>query len=148
MEVYENSRGFLIVGMMRGKVQHKRSVSLLVARAFVPRPTTTSHPSDYYDSVIHLDYNRKNNRFENLMWRPRWFVIKYWRQLNHDGPAVPFPIEDTRTGTVWEDSLQAAMELGLIDSDIAMAIHHRTYVWPTHQMFKIHSANDILDTRP
>ena len=66
-----NQFGVIQVGMMRDSEQRHRSVPLLVAKAFLPEP------GGAFDTPINLDGDRTNNAVENLLWRPRWFAIKY-----------------------------------------------------------------------
>lgn len=129
---YANQSGLVQVGLMLGGKQYHRSVPLLVARAFIPQP------SGPFDTPINLDGDRHNNHVDNLMWRPRWFAIKYNKQFkepyeNH----IPEPIEDTKTGEVTENSLECAKRYGLLENEIVLAIINNTYVWPTYQRFRV-----------
>ncbi len=66
-----NQYGLVQVGLMREGVQYHRSVPLLVARAFL------EPPFEPFDTPINLDGDRHNNHVDNLVWRPRWFAIRY-----------------------------------------------------------------------
>jgi hypothetical protein len=125
-----NQYGVLQVGLMRDRVQHHRSVPLLVAKAFVPEP------GGPFDTPINLDGDRENNHMDNLVWRPRWFAIKYNRQFRYpfENPLYT-PIMDLKTGEISENSLEAAKRYGLLESDLVLSIMNRTYVWPTYQEF-------------
>jgi NUMOD4 motif-containing protein len=123
-------RGSLTVGLMRDGVQYKRSLPLLVARAFVPQP------SEAFDTPINLNGDRQDNVAENLMWRPLSFARKYARQFANGHPAVDTPIEDVETRIVYENSMHAAMTHGLLDAEIFFSMHENTYVWPTYQVFR------------
>ena len=70
-----NQHGVVHVGLMRGPRQHKKSLALIVAEAFVERP------NEAFDTPIHLDGNRHNNDTSNLLWRPLWFARKFNRQF-------------------------------------------------------------------
>lgn len=130
-----NQYGVQCVGMMRKDAEGKhkqfhRSVPLLVLNAFVPRP------SEAFDTPINLDGDRTNNRVGNLMWRPRWFAVKYNRQFitPYEYPVVT-PVIDIKTEQEYETSLDAAVKNGLLEQEVVLSILNRTYVWPTYQQF-------------
>lgn len=127
-----NQYGLLQVGLMRDGIQYHRSVPLLVAKAFLRTPPAP------FDTPINLDGDRHNNRSDNLVWRPRWFAVKYNQQFRHpyDNP-INSPIIDLKTGEISEDSFECARKYGLLESDLVLAILNRTYVWPTYQEFGI-----------
>lgn len=127
-----NQSGLVYVGLFRDKVQHHRSVPLLVAKAFVP---PVPGP---FDTPINLNGDREDNRAENLAWRPRWFAVKYFRQFRF---PYPYPIDraivDLRSGEVIHNSFECAMRYGLLEEDLVKSIMHRTFVWPTYQTFGV-----------
>ena len=127
-----NQFGVLQVGLMRNGVQYHRSVPLLVAKAFLP------NNNEAFDTPINLDGDRYNNRLENLLWRPRWFAIKYNQQFRYpfDNPILT-PIVDLKTGEISNSSSDCAMRYGLLENDLVYSILNRTYVWPTYQEFGI-----------
>lgn len=132
-----NGRGIVYVGICkRGSdglvAQHKRSVAVLVAEAFLPRP------HEKFDTPIHLDGDRYNANVSNILWRPRWFAVKYAQQFQQSGPSFSRPLELVETGEVFESSWDAATKLGLLDREIAMSVMTRCYVWPIHQHFRFH----------
>lgn len=117
---------------MRGGEQRHRSVPLLVAKAFL---TPSEGP---FDTPINLDGDRYNNRLDNLLWRPRWFAVKYNRQFRQRYyNSIPKPIIDLKTGVISENSLGCAKEYGLLEEDVVLSIINRTYVWPTYQKFGV-----------
>lgn len=126
-----NSGGIQIVGLRRDKKLHKRSVAVLVAKAFLP----TLNPS--FDTPINLDGNRSNNSMFNLMWRPRWFAIDYVHQFDHPPRGYDVPIEDVETGEVFPNSWEAAIRHGLLEMEIVFAMMKNIYVWPTYQFFRV-----------
>jgi hypothetical protein len=124
--------GLLQVGLMRKGQQYHRSVPLLVAKAFLP---PVAGP---FDTPINLDGDRRNNRVENLLWRPRWFAIKYNQQFKYPPEnRINAQIADLKTGEVSENSFECAKRYGLLESDLIFSILNRTYVWPTYQEFGI-----------
>jgi len=127
-----NQYGLLQVGLMRDGKQWHRSVPLLVAKAFIPQ---FSGP---FDTPINLDGNRLNNHIDNLVWRPRWFAIKYNQQFRYPyAHPILEPVIDLKTLVVSENSFECAREYGLLEEDVVLSISNRTYVWPTYQEFGI-----------
>lgn len=128
----ENQFGLLQVGMMRDGEQMHRSVPLLVAKAFIPEPVGP------FDTPINLDGNRHNNHVDNLVWRPRWFAIRYNQQFRYRYEnSILAPVEDLKTGEISENSFECAKRYGLLEHDLVLSILNRTYVWPTYQEFRV-----------
>lgn len=127
-----NQAGILQVGLMGPRTQHKRSVALLVANAFLP-----TWESDAFDTPIHLNGDRSDCRAENLMWRPRSFAVRFHRQFKTGRISVRQTIEDVKTGQRYRNSMAVASRFGLLDRDIAEAIETRSKVWPTYQEFRV-----------
>jgi hypothetical protein len=127
-----NQFGVVQVGLMLDGVQYHRSVPLLVAKAFLPiKP-------DPFDTPINLDGDRRNNHVNNLVWRPRWFAIKYNRQFRFPYPdRINRPIVDKKSGEISNSSIDCAAKYGLLEEEIVISIFTRTYVWPTYQEFRI-----------
>ena len=129
---YENQSGTVCCGMMRDGKQYHRSVPLLVARAFV-KPAW-----NLFDTPINLDGDRWNNHINNLVWRPRWFAVKYNRQfLTPYSTPILFPIKDMDTGDIYRDSIDCCKINGLLEEDLVLSIFNRTTTWPTQQRFSI-----------
>jgi hypothetical protein len=132
LQMTQNQFGVLAVGMVRGGLQYHRSVPLLVANAFIPRKF------EAYDTPINLNGDRLDNRVENLVWRPRWFAIRYNQQFRNPYMfPVLDPVRDVKTGEVSENTFEAAMRYGLLESDLVLSILNHTVVWPTYQQFEI-----------
>lgn len=125
-----NTRGLPMVGLMRNKVQNKRALTVLVARAFVPKPRAE------FDTPINLDGDRMNNYATNIVWRPLWFARKYMKQFIDNHLTYNEPIEDIETGETYKNSMHAATVHGLLDAEIVLSMHNNTYVWPTGQIFR------------
>lgn len=124
--------GLVQVGLMREGIQYHRSVPLLVAKAFLP---VRRGP---FDTPINLDGDRLNNHVDNLVWRPRWFAVRYNQQFRYPYPnPIKSPIMDIKTQEVSINSFEAAKQYGLLEQDLVMSILNRTFVWPTYQQFAI-----------
>lgn len=127
-----NQDGVPYVGLMREWQQCIRSLPLLVARAFLDRP------SDIFDTPIQLDGDPLNCRADNLMWRPRPYAVKYKRQFKqrYESP-INDPIRAVNEGERFPNSLAAACRYGLLEREVVLSIVNRTYAWPTYQYFEL-----------
>uniref|UniRef100_A0AAU7GZR1 HNH endonuclease n=1 Tax=Streptomyces phage Scarif TaxID=3158858 RepID=A0AAU7GZR1_9CAUD len=127
-----NQGGVVHVGLTRNKTQYKRSLTLLVAEAFLPRPSFA------FDTPINLDGDRWNNSVENLMWRPRWFAVKYFQQFKFGSVgSIARPIEIIETEEQFANSFEATKFLGVLDREVAMSVMTQNYVWPIYQRFRL-----------
>lgn len=129
-----NQQGILRVGLViDGRGQHSRSVARLVANTFLPGRT------DIFDTPIHLDGDRTNCELVNLMWRPRWFAIKYHQQFSipvfHTAHPILYLIEEDE---VFYDIKTPCIKYGLIWADVLKSRDEETFVWPTGQNFRHH----------
>lgn len=133
MALLVNQHGVVSVGLTSNRIQHKRSLALLVAEAFIPR--LPQHEA--FDTPINLNGDRLDNRVVNLMWRPRWFAVKYFQQFKDPARGFVVPIEEVTTGERFANSWEASTKYGLLDREIMIATMNRTYVWPTYQKFRV-----------
>jgi hypothetical protein len=131
LALLRNQQGAIHVGIQKDREQYRRSVGLLVAKAFLDPP-----PFDTFNTPIHLDGDLSNNEASNLLWRPRWFAIKYHAQFHNTQRGFPGPIVEIHTQEQFPNSWEAAIQYGLIDRDIYVATINRTYVFPTYQEFR------------
>ncbi len=131
--ISQNQSGLACVGMMLDGTQQHRSVPLMVLEAH-----GIKHVNTLFDTPINLDGDRMNNTLWNLMWRPRWYAVKYHRQFR-----VPYPypvvsrIIDLDTEVVYRNSMEAAVIHGLLEREVVESIYRRTVAWPTGQKFAI-----------
>lgn len=130
-----NQYGVLRVGMMNtDRHQENRSVALLVAKHHLELPPDNSA----FDTPINLDGDRYNNRADNLMWRPRWFALKYHKQFEEGArTGYKVPIQVLSTGDIFPDSMAAAMRFGILAEDTVKSAIHNQFVFPTFQKFKV-----------
>jgi len=128
----ETREGHIKVGLVRAGKQFTRSVAVLVAEAFV-----VGH-GGVFDTAVHLDGDRKNNRADNLSWRPRWFAWRYSAQFGRVSDNAHIgPIRDTVTGQRYIDVYEAAIVNCLLMEDIRKSIVMEVTVFPTHQRFEM-----------
>lgn len=125
-----NQKGIVTVGLFSRGLQHKRAVSTLVARAFLPSPR-----HETFNTVINKDGDRQNNFASNLDWRPQWFTVKYHAQFSRRDRMPNLSIADMETGEEFISLWDAATKYGLLVTDIFESMEHQTSVWPTHQRF-------------
>ena len=81
MSLRLNKEGFAMVNFSRDKQIHTRSVARVVANAFLEPPISRA-----YNSIIHLNGDKADCRALNIMWRPRWYTIRY-HQMFEEMPA-------------------------------------------------------------
>lgn len=132
MRTYLNSRGIETVGIMYRGVQHKRSVAVLVADAFIRTARSLQ-----FNTPINLDGDRTNNQVSNLVWRPLWFARKYHQQFQVGPRGLFCPIQNMQTEEVFDSTWDAATFNGLLEQELVMSILNRTYVFPLYQTFQI-----------
>lgn len=135
MSRLSNQGGVVHVGLTKDRVLYKRSLPLLVANAFIPKPDPERFVD--FDTPINLDGNRFNNHVHNLMWRPRWFAVKYHLQFQQDGPGISSPVQIVEDGIVFSSSWEAAITLGVFDREIAISVMTQNYVWPIFKKFRL-----------
>lgn len=125
-------QGAVKVNLHNGEY-HTRSVKVLVAEAFVPGQSVI------FNTPIHLDGDQKNNRADNLMWRPRWFAWKYTRQMSDVSEVhLRGPIRDIDTREMYLHVYEAATMNGLLFKDIWRCLYNFDFetIFPTGQRFE------------
>lgn len=130
----QNDHETVMVGLTHKGRQHKRSVAVLVANAFLAYPY-----HELFRTPIHLDGDRTNNHADNLAWRPLWFAQMYHQQFKRDYPnRIHVPIEVINTGEVYNNSLECAQALGVLERDLVLAVLNEDIkVFPTDYEFKL-----------
>lgn len=125
-------RGSVKVGLIFEGVQKTKLVNVLVAEAFLPKPT-----NPLFDTPINKDTNKENNCVDNIEWRPRWHAISYSRQFKENyqhrytGPILE-PYENVR----YDHIEHAAVVNGLLFKDIFAGCLSLEPVFPTWQIFE------------
>jgi hypothetical protein len=125
-------QGITYVPLYSNSGNETRSIKVLVAKAFVEGETRI------FDTPINVDGQKSNNAADNLMWRPRWFAVKYSRQFLH-------PFDKEQEGPVYEDAAELRFETvrevsltyGLLFRDVYRSTYSETPVFPTMQIFRI-----------
>lgn len=124
-------RGTRKVGLIRAKPHDRVTlmVSRLVAHSFVKGQTII------FNTPIHLDGDLGNNHYLNLMWRPRWFALKYHMQFSRD-PIKKGPIYLVDTGEMFANPRAASVKYGLLELEVASDLATQRGVFPTGFLFK------------
>lgn len=132
MRPFRTGGGHLHVGLMGDGPQQNRSLAKLVAHSFLKQPSDTfSLPTP-----INLDGDKENCHASNLMWRPRWFALKYTQQFDVPWEDVG-PIRSKETGIVYRDIWNELIMIhGLLFSEVVESIINNTYVFPTFECFE------------
>jgi len=127
-----NQYGVPYIGLMRDWEQCIRSLPRMVAKAYLPPP------SDIFNTPIQLDGNPANCRADNLMWRPRWYAVRYKRQFDerYDYP-IDEPVRAINEKERFPNSFAAGCRYGLLEEEVVLSIHNRTPAWPTYQYFEM-----------
>ncbi len=115
MTLRTNQQHLTMVNIYYMRKIYTRLVALLVGHAFLEIPDP-----DVYNSVIHLNGDRSDCRAMNLMWRPRWFGLKYHHMFTEDPVrvAVYIPAIKKRFSSLRE----FCTTYGLIEKDTYMAL--------------------------
>lgn len=127
-----NGMPYVSLRKPRDLTTYQRSLALVVARAFIPQP------SEVFDTPINLDGDRWYCAVENLMWRPRWFAVRYNKQFTQTLDLRPIrgPVREVDTGEEFLNTFVAAQRFGLLEWDLVQAIENNTLTWPTYQKFE------------
>jgi hypothetical protein len=125
-----NQTDCVFVSLNRDGRQHQRALSKLVGDAFL------QHNAEIHNTPMHKDLDRSNNRLDNLVWRPRWYVHRYnilmtkqWFWFTNR------PIRELATGLCFDNPQDAAFHFGLLVTHINKGLDSGEPVWPNNQVF-------------
>jgi hypothetical protein len=131
-------QGIVYVPLYGSDQGFTRSVKVLVAKAFLD---INGFDPDVFDTPINKDGDKTNNRVDNLVWRPRWFAVKYSRQfLVHNVNVDVGPVYDLGTNTEYDNVYVVGVTFGLLFRDVYRSTYASTPVFPTEQVFRIPNA--------
>lgn len=126
-----NLRGILFVGLYYHGVRKTRAVAPIVANTYLE-----PHPNPEFDTPIHLDGVKANCDVNNMMWRPRWFAVRWHNQFERGFPVLDAPLIDEDSGDIYRDSLAASMCTGVLEAEIVASMIENARAWPTYQRFR------------
>lgn len=130
MAQHINNTGTAYVRLVNDRGSSTRSISLLVARAFLPLGI-----NEYFDTPINLNGDRSNNQIDNLLWRPRWFAVKYHKQFDEESFEYQVDVYIRETGESFRKLREPAVKYGLLEKQIFVGIHSGEPVWPLGYLF-------------
>jgi hypothetical protein len=93
-----------------------------------------------FNTPIHLNGDKDDNRADNLTLRPLWFAREYHKQFESPPRGLRIPVEITNgvgLGEFFKTSWDAAIKYGLLDREILIATLNQMYVFPTYQRFRV-----------
>lgn len=126
-----NQQGLPKVTLIRDGRPITRSPARLVAETFIPEDR------EAFDTPIHLDGDRMNCSTDNLMWRPRWFAIKYHKQFMFDIFHTDLAHRvDIESGEHYYGLKEVCMKNGLYYFDVEKSCVEETFVPITFQEFR------------
>lgn len=118
-----NERGFpvILLSSATSPTRYLRQVNKLVATAFLPPPSYTDSTA-----VWHKDGDLSNCHYSNLMWERRDRVLE-WNEMHRTGKPryqTP-PVKNNRTGEIYKDAYDCAMQEGVLESSIVWRIEQQ-----------------------
>lgn len=134
MRVSPTNHGHQKISLLgRDGIRHTRSVAVLVADAFVDRP------SPMCDHVIVKDGNLSNVSASNLAWRPRGFSWEYTHQLKVQQPLhyCNLRVTNLMANVEYTSIVHAGMVEGLLFKDIWRSTYSGSHVYPYGHVFEI-----------
>lgn len=127
------TQGTVKITLFKGGQPYTRSLALLVAKAYV----YNDHDPELFDTPIHLDNDRRNNHADNLMWRPRWFAVKYQMQYwNPEYRHATTRVEDAKTGETFHSLVHVCQTYGFLFHDVIASCTRGTYVFPSWKIYR------------
>ena len=140
MALNKTVQGDLKVTLSQEGYRETRSVRVLVAEAFVPKPFSmiSFHKSAIPDTVIVLDGDQGNVSAYNLAWRPRWFANQYARQFkmrNYPDDYYNRPVQNLNTRDVYTNVIEAAQREGLLYHDVFRSASTGGTIYPGDLVF-------------
>src|SRR5215510_6484172 len=107
----------LTVGLMKDGRQYRRSVKLLVAKAFV------QGEDEVCNTPLLLDCNKRNLTEENIVWRPRWISQYYCDQFDSPQPwHYTGPVFDLYEQKQYDTIYDCARQNGFLCREIRRSI--------------------------
>jgi len=134
MRTSVNNHGHIKISLMCDTGErHTLMVKDIVAEAFVEPPNPRC------DHVCILDGDTLNIVAENLTWRTKGFVWKYYRQLRTPQPLQykNLAVMNLRTGDRYNSIISAGQTLGLLYDDIWRSTYSGANLFPYGDSFEV-----------
>lgn len=128
---HRSRNGHVYVSFSNCGVIYPRLVGRVVGHEYVPRI------ADYFNTIIHHDYDFTNCHASNLSWRSRQFAVKYHRQKHpaFSRSRIMMPILCVETGEIFPTSREAAISYGVLEQDIIDRLDRGKEVFPCGKTF-------------
>lgn len=129
--VYLNNIGhaFVVIRNQHG-FYYSRNLGKIVARAFHKKE------EPHWNTVVYLDGDKTNCNAENIVWRPRWFAIRYHREKRHGLKDGYFPVRNKDTGEIFTNVREVSMCFGSLESEILDKVNSDCGVFPFGYIFE------------
>jgi len=119
-----------------------KTLKTLVAEAFVPVPK--HYQGEAFDTPIQCVLNTDEVRADKIMWRPRWFAIKFRRDLK---PSVhpnywDIPVRNINTGNEHASILTASLHDGVIMEHVYRSCLEGSRVFPEWHRYEFIQLDD------
>lgn len=135
MSFAHSQNGIPTVGLFHERRQYRRSVPVLVAEAWVPNEWP-----ERFNTPTHLNGDRSNCRADNLVWRPRWFAIKYHQEiLTPRFPDWPDTSQVLLVNTqeIFRSPREPALKYGLREMDVFLGMLNQRTIFPNNLEFQL-----------
>lgn len=120
------------ITLTRDKEQLTRSVAQLVAQTFIPQP------EEHFDTPIHLNGDLMDCAVANLMWRPRWFAIRYHKQFRYDNFHLDQAHRvEINTNSHYYSMKELCTTLGVYQGDVIESCYQGAPVFPDWWEFEL-----------
>ena len=123
-----NDKGFPIITLYGAdsKTRYLRQINVLVAMAFIEHPAWDDLNNPKTTAVWHIDGDWTNCHVNNLKWETRPRVLEWNEMHRRQRPSMSTPkVKNNRSGIVYENAFECAMEEGYLESDIVWRIERQ-----------------------
>jgi hypothetical protein len=108
--------GWMLVCLIHEGQRTTTTVARLVCENFLEPPEI------HHNSILHRDADRTNCEWDNLAWKPRWFVTKYMREMHLYAHHVRRPFVSLDTNEVFETHAEFASKAMVLPSTVLQAL--------------------------
>lgn len=107
LKALNNGKDYLSVSLIKNKKLSYSKIHRLVAQAFIPNDKN-------YSCINHKDYNRGNNRVENL----EWCTLQYNNEYSHNKPIIQKDLK-SNVIRIWKSAREVEKTLKIKSGNIA-----------------------------
>lgn len=125
--------GAVKITLFRDQKPHTRSLTKIVADTWL----YNDFDPEIFDTAIHLDNDLSNNHVDNLVWRPRWFAVKYQKQYwNEEYRYSKVRVQDVKSVKIYQTMMEACQTHGYLYIDVLRSCTKGDEVYPTWRQFR------------